>query len=104
MLDWIKALSGYSQEAISAACDEYIRREKKRRPTPADILSLIGNSRTQGADAGTGDRNSLSVDERRKLETEILPRARRLLDVPGLSEHARKTLAFWGEQPKGNTQ
>lgn len=41
--------------------------------------------------------NSLSSDDRYKVEYNILPTARKWLRThPGLAEHAASTLAFWG--------
>jgi hypothetical protein len=99
-MDWIAALSGFSQDQISGACSQYMRQEPKRRPTPADIRVFIletrGNSETQ---TGRGDRNSLTRDEAQLLYEKVLPAARRMLTIPGLREHAEKTLAYWGERP-----
>lgn len=44
-----------------------------------------------------GDRNGLSFDELRILDEQVLPTARRWLAMPGLDEHAIKTLDYWGE-------
>lgn len=44
-----------------------------------------------------GDRSKLTFDQRSLLETEVIPTARRWLDVPSLREHGEKTLDFWGE-------
>ena len=100
MMDWIQALSGFSQDQISAACSQYLCQEPKRRPTPADIrlfvLEMRGSTESQ---SGRGDRNSLTRDEAQLLYEKILPSARRMLTVPGLREHGEGTLAYWGEQP-----
>lgn len=98
MLDWIQVLSGFSQEQISGACERYIRREPKRRPAPADIRSLIHESRDSNQ-PGEGDRSRLTYDERTLLETVVLPRARRWMAHPELRDHAAKTLSYWGEMP-----
>ena len=45
-----------------------------------------------------GDKNMLTAAELALLETKILPTARRWLSIPGLAEHGRKTLEFWGEE------
>lgn len=100
MMDWITALSGFSQDQISAACSQYLRQEPKRRPTPADIRVFILESRSGGeTEAGRGDRNSLTRDEAQLLYEKVLPAARRMLTVPGLREHGEQTLAYWGERP-----
>jgi hypothetical protein len=40
---------------------------------------------------------ALSRSELALLEDTILPTARRWLTIPGLAEHGRKTLEYWGE-------
>jgi hypothetical protein len=45
-----------------------------------------------------GDRSSLTHDELELLEGNILPTARRWLKIPALRDHARQTLAHWGEE------
>lgn len=46
-----------------------------------------------------GDRNALTRDELDTLENRVLPTARSWLrDYPALAHHAKKTLAYWGEQ------
>ncbi|MEM9360719.1 MAG: hypothetical protein AAGB04_31480 [Pseudomonadota bacterium] len=42
-------------------------------------------------------RAKLSRDEIFVLDTEVLPTARRWLDIPGLRDQAISTLNFWGE-------
>jgi hypothetical protein len=98
MMDWIKALSGFTPEQIGAACDRYIAKEPKRRPTPADIRGFILDYR-HDAQAARGDRSKLTYDELGVLENKVLPTARRWLTIPALREHGEKTLAFWGERP-----
>lgn len=99
-MDWIKALSGFSQSQISGACERYIRREPKRRPTPADVRELIHTERHgDESGLGRGDRSSLTYDEREILENKILPTARRWLSHPELKAHAEQNLAYWGERP-----
>lgn len=102
MIDWIKALSGFSQEAISAACERYIRQERSRRPTPADIREIIGGRREGSSIKQGGDKSRLSMDQRHMLETQILPTARRWLNVPDLADQAKSTLAYWGEETGRN--
>lgn len=100
MIDWIEALSGFSQDQIGSACSQYLRQEPKRRPTPADIRAFIFETRsTSKAQTGRGDRNSLTRDEAKLLYEKVLPAARRMLAIPGLREHAEKTLDHWGERP-----
>jgi uncharacterized protein (DUF885 family) len=48
--------------------------------------------------APQGDRNKLSAHELQILDDQVLPTARRwITDFPALAQHARQTLAFWGE-------
>lgn len=48
----------------------------------------------------TGDKLKLSHDQLFKLENEILQTARRWVrEIPGLANHGRQTLAYWGEEP-----
>lgn len=98
MADWIKTLSGYPKERISAACDAYLRSGPKRRPTPADVLDrMTSQAKRQVNGIGMGDRSKLSFDRLELLENEILPMAREWLKIPSLAGHARKTLEYWGE-------
>jgi hypothetical protein len=98
MMDWIKALSGFSQEQIGAACEQYLRQEPKRRPAPADIRIFILETRgTSESKAGRGDRTKLTHDEAKLLYERVLPAAKRMLLTPSLREHAIKTLDYWGE-------
>lgn len=99
MIDWIKALSGFSQEQIASACDQYLRQEPKRRPVPADIRIFILDARgASQAVGGKGDRQKLTHDEAKLLYERVLPSAHRMLAVPALREHGIKTLDYWGEQ------
>lgn len=98
MMDWIKALSGFSQDQISGACDQYLRQEPKRRPAPADIrIFILENRGASENKAGRGDRTKLTHDEAKLLYERVLPAARRMLSTPALREHAIKTLDYWGE-------
>lgn len=45
-----------------------------------------------------GDRKTLRADETDLLENKILPTARRWLRIPGLEDHDRQTLMYWGEE------
>lgn len=45
-----------------------------------------------------GDKNMLRADELDLLENHILPTARRWLTIPGLKDHGRQTLMYWGEE------
>jgi hypothetical protein len=94
--DWIAVLIDFSRPVIERACDSYIRDQPRRRPTPGDIAA-----KARGVSGGDlhdrGDKSALTFDQRELLETSIIPTARRWLFIPGLHEHARKTLAYWGE-------
>ncbi|MEO9633085.1 MAG: hypothetical protein ABJG14_21915 [Sulfitobacter sp.] len=46
-----------------------------------------------------GDRSSLTFDQLDLLENKVLPTARRWLRIPSLADHAKQTLAYWGEVP-----
>lgn len=97
-MDWIKALSGFSQEQISGACEQYLRQEPKRRPTPADIRGFILEGRGDGdAKAGKGDPSKLTHDEAKILYEKVLPSAWRMLQNPALRQHGVKTLDYWGQ-------
>lgn len=97
-MDWIKALSCFSQQQISAACDQYIRDEPKRRPTPADIRERIMKTRVRpDVGMGRGDKSKLTFDELDLLENQVLPTARRWLHSPELADQGRQTLTYWGE-------
>lgn len=98
MMDWIKALSGFSHEQIGAACEQYLRQEPKRRPAPADIRIFILETRGDAkSNSGRGDRSKLTRDEAKILFEKVLPSARRMLQIPALREHGEKTLAYWNE-------
>lgn len=49
-------------------------------------------------DESRGEKASLSRDALFLLEDKVLPCARRWLQIPGLAEHGRKTLEYWGEK------
>lgn len=45
-----------------------------------------------------GARDALTHDQLILLEDKILPTARRWVrEIPGLAEHGKQTLAYWGE-------
>ena len=44
-----------------------------------------------------GDPSILSFTDREILETQILPTARKWLRIPGLKDHGKATLAYWGQ-------
>lgn len=41
MVDWLKVLHGLPQADIAAACEDYLRKEPRRRPTPGDIRQRV---------------------------------------------------------------
>ena len=94
--DWVELLAPLSKQSIDAACSSWLRDEPRKRPTPGDIRARakgeIGASQNQ-----KGDRSKLSFDQRALLDDQIIPTARRWLKIPGLAEHGRKTLEYWGE-------
>lgn len=98
LVDWVKALQGFSTDQIEAGCQSYLRRQPSRRPAPADVRHRIQASYQQHAQPGSGNKNSLSMDERHLLENKILPTARRWLGTPALRDHGISTLAYWGER------
>lgn len=104
--DWVAGLLRYSRDAIERACSGYLEEQPDRVPMLSDIARRAaarsngtrGKPRGAGAvEIGGGDRARLSPDQRRILEEEVLPTARRWLQVPGLAEHGRQTLSYWGE-------
>lgn len=44
-----------------------------------------------------GDRSRLTLEQDRILHEQVLPAARRWLSIPTLADHAKQTLAYWGE-------
>ena len=96
--DWIETLAPFSQIAIELACKKYIRDQPRRRPTPGDIRAKIRQpSEATSKVENRGDKTKLTPDELDFLEDKILPSARRWLSNPGLADHGRQTLAYWGE-------
>lgn len=41
MVDWLKVLYNLPQDDIAAACEDYLRDEPRRRPTPGDIRQRV---------------------------------------------------------------
>lgn len=99
MADWIKALTGFSQEQIEAGCSDYIRTQPRKRPTPADVRSRI---RTVQPGLYSDKKAGLSRDELGTLETKVLPTAREWVrkypDGSVLHRHGMNTLEHWGER------
>ena len=94
--DWVFEMGGYTQDQIDGACRHYIRSQPSKRPSPADIIARIDG---MARDTGNGiDRKAnLSRDKQDMLYNQILPTARRWLQIPGLKEHGERTLKYWGE-------
>lgn len=93
MGDWINALSGFSRDQIGAACDAHLR-ESKRRPTPAEIRSIIKAQRGRGQSRLA----NLTGEEADKVST-ILSTARRHVETfpagTALHNAGKATIAYW---------
>lgn len=72
-------------------------------PTAGQVMqSMQGVDKPTAAEAvmrDRGDRSRLTSDQKHKLTTEVLPTARRWLDIDGLRHHGKSTLEFWGDTP-----
>lgn len=95
--DWVRGLSGFSQGQIDGACQHYLRSQPSKRPTVADIRNRMGNG-------GPKDdpRSKLSADDLFRLDSEILPTARKWVrnhPNSNLADLGMQTLRHWGEQP-----
>ena len=101
LTDWAETLMPFSRQGIEHACANYLRGQPRRRPTPGEIRNRAEafdqKQRKAAGPASEGDRSKLSADQRTILETEVLPTARRWLNLPDLRKHGEKTLAYWGE-------
>ena len=61
--DWIDALEPFSKSQIESACSAYIRDQPRRRPTPGDIRSKIGDeARLIAKDGPKGSAVGSSLD------------------------------------------
>lgn len=94
LVDWITALNGFSAEQIDAACADHIRKEAKWRPSPASIRERCEKRENR---VGQGDPNALSRDEQDILFGTLIPRWQKWLGIPGLEDHARQSLGYWGQ-------
>lgn len=94
--DWVELLAPLSRQSIEHACSAWLKDQPRRRPSPGDIRAKARGYSTAPGQA-QGDRTKLSFDDLQLLEEKILPTARRWLGIPGLAEHGRQTLAYWGE-------
>lgn len=97
-------LPDFPVEQFSALIDAmhtYVRRNAHGRqwPTVSDFVkaSRKVSGLLSDGQVGGGDINKLNPAQKEKLG-EVLATARRWLDIPGLAEHGRKTLAHWGQQ------
>jgi len=53
-----------------------------------------------GFQPAMGNRNTLTRDQLFLLDDQVLPTARKWVrEYPGLADHGRQTLAYWGETP-----
>lgn len=64
-------------------------------PTAHEITEA---AKSFGAGQGSGDIEKMTRDERFILEDKVIPTAERWMNIPGLREHAEKTLAHWGRK------
>lgn len=97
MKDWLRMLAGFSQQDIEHGCAAWLRHQPRRRPTPGDIRAMAAEHGKAKKPEGRGDRSTLSRDELEILETRTIPLAREWLKIPGLAEHGRAFLDYWGE-------
>lgn len=80
--------------------EDALDRDLKTRawPNVHEIMEAARKVGGRSEEAGRGDRAKLSYDNLKALDDEILPRARKWLSIPGLAEHGRATLDYWGEE------
>lgn len=103
----ITAVLSRDQATVSQieAAFQHIKQSSHSRawPTAAmvfDALKHIKRSKVSEPLSGgvSGDRFKLSGSERSTLEGDLIPSARRWLRMyPGLRNHAKATLQYWGE-------
>lgn len=96
MTDWIKALSGYSRQQISAACEAWVS-SQKWRPAPSEIVELIKSQRGQGQSR----MSNLTASEAATV-SKILANARaHIRTFPAgtpLHEAGKSTVDYWEGQ------
>lgn len=63
--DWIDMLLPFSQQAIQAACAEYLRTEPRRRPTPGAIKGLAERFAGEARAKASASDQELNDDEKR---------------------------------------
>ncbi len=66
-------------------------------PTEKMIGEVVRALRDSKVSESSGNLDELSPDARAKAE-KIISTARRWLGIPGLAQHGRKTLDYWGQQ------
>lgn len=96
--DWVDFLSPFSRMAIEGAFSAHMRDEPGVRPTPGMIRARAKALTENASGVRFGNRDQLSTDERWTLEQKVLPTARKWLSIPGLAEHGKQTLEYWGEK------
>lgn len=69
--DWIGALASFPRDAISAACEGYLRDQPRRRPTPGDIAARVGGWQQQRARQSLG-REGATDAHRRAVEWAVM--------------------------------
>lgn len=80
--------------------EDVLDRELKTRAWPTVHEISEASRKVGGKPDGIkqdGDRSKMSHDELGLLTEKVLPTAKRWLTIPGLAEHGRKTLEYWGE-------
>ena len=87
-----------SVSQVKSVFEEFKRVSTHRGwPTPREIIDVVAKLRGDRDIHGRGDRGKLNFDERALLEQKIIPAARRWISIPGLKDHGKATLEFWGE-------
>ena len=80
---------------------QHLKRSMPHRtwPTAHEITTAHKDlkAHTSGVGAKLGDKTELTHDELYILESQIIPTARRWLEIPGLAASGRQTLEYWGE-------
>lgn len=95
-------MRGAPSEGVGRWAERVLERVSERMttrawPTAGEIAVAVRGHGGKSDSASRGERGNLSRDELYTLETRVLPTARRWLGIPGLREHAEKTMAHWGE-------
>lgn len=95
-------MRGAPSENVGQWAERVLERVSERMttrawPTAGEVAVAVRGFAGKSDAAERGERASLSRDELYALDERVLPTARRWLGIPGLREHAEKTLAHWGE-------